>query len=157
MDPIVSQRNVCVKIGVYVSKHRLLNRGVPQGVALSPLLFNVVMSDLPQLTPGINNLHYADDVAVLSQEKNAILQSKLEELVQPFSSTSAIDGVSNGDWSSEQTNQPYRPITHTQITSLPATLHTRPSHPTEQRGEIRHICHICSEVNMVHPRQLGCL
>ena len=46
---------------------RKIKAGVPQGAILSPLLFNVVMSDIPSV-PGVHCTEYADDVAFFSSD-----------------------------------------------------------------------------------------
>jgi len=43
------------------SSMKTIKSGVPQGAILSPLLFNVMMRDLPSL-PGVSTADYADDV-----------------------------------------------------------------------------------------------
>jgi len=52
--------------GEYSSLRRIKS-GVPQGAILSPLLFNVVMSDIPSV-PAVHCAEYADDVAFYSSD-----------------------------------------------------------------------------------------
>jgi len=48
-----------------MSSPRKIRSGVPQGAILSPLLFNVMMRDLPSVQ-GVRTADYADDVAFFS-------------------------------------------------------------------------------------------
>ena len=50
--------------GEYSTK-RKAKSGVPQGGVLSPLLFNILMSDLPKVD-GVEFLEFADDIAIFS-------------------------------------------------------------------------------------------
>ena len=45
------------------SRLRIMKNGVPQGSVLSPMLFNIYISDLPETTS--RKYGYADDLAIL--------------------------------------------------------------------------------------------
>ena len=45
------------------SRLRIMKNGVPQGSVLSPMLFNIYISDLPETT--LRKYDYADDLAIL--------------------------------------------------------------------------------------------
>ena len=47
-----------------------LTSSVPQGAILSPLLFNIMLYDLPRPTQGSQNLLYADDIAITCRAKD---------------------------------------------------------------------------------------
>ena len=47
------------------SRLRRMKNGVPQGSVLSPMLFNIYISDLPETT--YRKYGYADDLAILLQ------------------------------------------------------------------------------------------
>ena len=47
------------------SRLRIMKNGVPQGSILSPMLFNIYISDLPETTS--RKYGYADDLAILLQ------------------------------------------------------------------------------------------
>ena len=52
------------------SKTRVVKQGVPQGGVLSPLLFNLYLSKMPDPPPDIRLISYADDCQALSQHNN---------------------------------------------------------------------------------------
>ena len=49
-----------------LSKQQQFKTGVPQGGVLSPVLFNIYMSDIPTPPNGIKLSSYADDITTLS-------------------------------------------------------------------------------------------
>ena len=60
----LTERKFRVLYNGEVSQRKESNTGVPQGGALSPLLFNLFISDLPGVKEGIQT-EYADDMAIL--------------------------------------------------------------------------------------------
>ena len=87
---LYSNDKACIKIGDKISDDFDINQGVRQGCVLSPLLFNIFISDLPKhlcsdsdviLYEGhkINCLLWADDLVMLS-ESEVGLQSLLHHL-----------------------------------------------------------------------------
>jgi len=75
----LSNRVLVTQIGNVYSFPSTVNRGIPQGGVLSPLLFNLFIDDLASNTP-INNIFlYADDCLIFNQANNYDdLQIKLE-------------------------------------------------------------------------------
>ena len=82
----------CVRIGDKVSSEFSVNQGVKQGCVLSPLLFNIFLSDLPNIFESpecqpvkindsryVGSLIWADDVVLLS-ESNIGLQEMIHKL-----------------------------------------------------------------------------
>ena len=62
------------------SKRRLAKRGVPQGVVLSPILFNLNVSKIPQPPDSVKLVTYADDCSILTTGNNiAELEERLNE------------------------------------------------------------------------------
>lgn len=64
----ITQRTFVVRVGSHLSSVRTAVEGLPQGSALSPLLFNIFVHDLPhfQENPLIWSLQFADDTAVVA-------------------------------------------------------------------------------------------
>ena len=58
-------RSFAVRIGNTISSSSQTKRGVPQGSVLSPLLFLVLLANLP-VTQDTKNLMYADDLSIFS-------------------------------------------------------------------------------------------
>jgi len=63
------------------SKQQTLRTGVPQGGVLSPILFNLYVSDIPQPPPNVQLESYADDLNPLSSHENI---HKAESALQPY-------------------------------------------------------------------------
>ena len=49
--------------------------GVSQGGAISPLLFNMYMADMPKIE-GVMRTEYADDIALIVRKKNRGMHRK---------------------------------------------------------------------------------
>lgn len=65
---MISNRYFCTYLGSDISRERKLNNGLPQGLILAPLLFNLYISDLPETRSKI--FRYADDTALAYKSKN---------------------------------------------------------------------------------------
>ena len=89
---LYTQDQACVKITNCISDTFQVNKGVKQGCILSPLLFNIFMSDLQEKLEHENNeppeiaanefcscLIWADDILILSQSEQG-LQNMLDSL-----------------------------------------------------------------------------
>ena len=77
-------RSIKVSLGGYESEDKIISAGTPQGSVLSPILFNVMLSDLPQ-QEGINLHTYADDITITCvgadlKETKSRLQKYLSKL-----------------------------------------------------------------------------
>lgn len=82
----LQERKFCVRVGDCHSAERSVHRGVPQSSVLGPHLFNLHMSDLPDLRH-CEYFQYADDTAIVtSARKRNTAALKLQK---------AIDTVSN--------------------------------------------------------------
>ncbi|XP_045025199.1 uncharacterized protein LOC123469925 [Daphnia magna] len=62
----VTGRSMCVRIGDQESSHKTISNGVPQGAVISPILFNIMMSDFP-MQQQTKTLLFADDVTIYTQ------------------------------------------------------------------------------------------
>ena len=87
-----SNDRCCVRIGDKISSEFSVNLGVKQGCVLSPLLFNIFLSDLPKIFERpecqpikindfrrLGSLIWADDVVLLSESDNG-LQEMISKL-----------------------------------------------------------------------------
>ncbi|KAF2355763.1 Reverse transcriptase domain [Trinorchestia longiramus] len=81
-------RTTSVHLGAVQSEGVPITWGLPQGAVLSPLLFNIMLSDLP-VADGVQLIIYADDITILSKgdsltEVRACLQRYLDSLAAWF-------------------------------------------------------------------------
>ena len=82
-----SNREFNVRIGNKFSDSKSMNTGVPQGSILSPLLFSILQSDLPNMED-THILQYADDVSIF------VMDNSIESAVRKLQNS--IDTLS--DW-----------------------------------------------------------
>ena len=75
----LSNRRQRVKISGEVSNWSTINRGVPQGSVLGPLLFNIFLNDLFLVQISGNIANYADDNHLYN--KNVCVENLLDDLV----------------------------------------------------------------------------
>ena len=68
-------RTYQVRVNGRLSETKSLSKGLPQGSTLSPLLFNIMMSDIPT-NPQVGILAYADDIVIYTSGKNTKLIGK---------------------------------------------------------------------------------
>lgn len=64
------QRKLTLKIDDSNEISRLVNKGLPQGSVLSPLLYNIYTMDLDSFNDSVSVLQYADDVVLYSIDAN---------------------------------------------------------------------------------------
>ncbi|KAF2346244.1 Endonuclease/exonuclease/phosphatase [Trinorchestia longiramus] len=62
----LTRRTASVRLGAVQSEGVPITWGLPQGAVLSPLLFNIMLSDLP-VADGVQLIIYADDITILSK------------------------------------------------------------------------------------------
>lgn len=63
LNAYLSERIASVRVNGIISDPLRLQAGVPQGAVLSPMLFNLMLMDVPQME-GVDVLLYADDVSI---------------------------------------------------------------------------------------------
>lgn len=68
IENLLSNRKIKVFLNETSSRYRILNNGLPQGSVLSPLLFNIYLSDLPVIKS--RKFIYADDIVLTFQSKS---------------------------------------------------------------------------------------
>ena len=94
IENMYSSVNYCVKLDGSLSDSITSNVGVKQGCVLSPLLFNMFLSDLPDIFDNscdpvnlldvkLSCLMFADDLIILSESASG-LQSALNKLNMSF-------------------------------------------------------------------------
>ena len=66
------------------TKQKHIKTGVPQGGVLSPILFNIYMSDIPEPPQNIKLYSYADDINTLTSHSNI---NTAQDNIQPYLKT----------------------------------------------------------------------
>jgi len=81
----LTDRTIQVKVGAALSQKHTLENGTPQGSVISPLLFLIMINDMPNNTSGVALSLFADDSAIFAAGRSS---STLEQRIQ--NSLSAI-------------------------------------------------------------------
>ena len=90
----LADRSFCVQFEGQTSSSRKIKSGVPQGAILSPLLFNVMMRDLPSVL-GVHTADYADDVAFFSYGPDLVITTdKIQTQLNKFFEWTKMWGLS---------------------------------------------------------------
>jgi len=78
VDSFLTNRSIQVRVNGVLSSRYGVENGVPQGSVISPLLFNIAVSDIPsQVTEsGVKISQFADDIALWKTHKNILFAGK---------------------------------------------------------------------------------
>ena len=61
----LSERCICTRVGKTYSSNKTTDMGIPQGSIIAPILFNIIIHDLPKvLSNNTQVAQYADDIAI---------------------------------------------------------------------------------------------
>jgi ribonuclease HI len=80
-----------------LSDTKNINVGLPQGASISPMLFNVLISDIPEID-GVIRTEYADDIALIAKS-NSIQEStnKIQQALNSFYDYTKINKLEIND------------------------------------------------------------
>jgi hypothetical protein len=80
IEEFLSERTMQVRIGSHTSEARVVENSVPQGSVLSPILFNIMLSDFPSQPATVKTRLFADDITIYSETR---LPADAEIVFQP--------------------------------------------------------------------------
>jgi hypothetical protein len=85
IEQFLTGRSFRVRIGNCTSSSMPVENGVPQGAVLSPILFNIMLTDFPASFPVVNKLLFADDISIYTNckrpaEAEVTLQPELDQI-----------------------------------------------------------------------------
>jgi len=70
VDDFLSNRYICVRVNGCLSGFKYVDNGVPQGSVISPTLFNIAVSDLPNKITKVKITQSADDICIWKTNRN---------------------------------------------------------------------------------------
>ena len=70
VENFLSDRTLQVRVGAALSDTQLLDNGTTQGSVISPLLFLLMINDLPDSLHGVETSLFADDSCIYKSGKN---------------------------------------------------------------------------------------
>lgn len=73
----LTDRKIQVRIGNKLSKEHNLENGTPQGSVISPILFLIMINDLPDQLQGVEVSLFADDTTIYKSSKNIKVLNKI--------------------------------------------------------------------------------
>ena len=110
----LTERKIQVRVGNSLSDEMTMDKGVPQGSVLSPLLFNVMMSDFPQPEDDCDLSLFADDIELhtsteMKKEAEPIIQDyldRIEEWTYAWRLNFSVDKCAYVTFSRRRTQEP---------------------------------------------------
>ena len=110
----LTERKIQVRVGNSLSDEMTMDKGVPQGSVLSPLLFNVMMSDFPQPEDDCDLSLFADDIELhtsteTKKEAEPIIQDyldRIEEWTYAWRLNFSVDKCAYVTFSRRRTQEP---------------------------------------------------
>ena len=107
----LSNRTIQTRVGATYSTYRTLNMGIPQGSVIAPILFNILIHDLPKsVSKNVTLVQYADDICMwmnvtLKKSTPQRIQNYIKRLYQNELDSIGQYMLNNGlSLSSEKTN-----------------------------------------------------
>ena len=95
ISSFLSNRHTYFQIDNTFSNLIKINHGVPQGSSLSPTLFIIYASNLPQPPPTVHISQFADDIKTYSTSKDITqLQNKLQKSLNRIAAFCGISRIS---------------------------------------------------------------
>jgi ribonuclease HI len=70
VDDFLANRYIRVRVNGYLSGFKYVENGVPQGSVISPSLFNIAVSDLPNKVQKSKITQFADDICIWKSNRN---------------------------------------------------------------------------------------
>jgi len=89
IDSFMSDRTFQVRVGASLSSRRKLDNGTPQGSPLSPLLFLIMINDLPEQLPDVEVSLFADDSAIYKSSGKKQLDQTTDKLQRSLDAVQA--------------------------------------------------------------------
>jgi ribonuclease HI len=70
VDDFLNNRSIQIRVNGILSSTRVLENGVPQGSVISPLIFNIMVNDIPSVIKNVRISQFADDIALWKTGRN---------------------------------------------------------------------------------------
>ena len=65
LKSFLSDRTIQTKVGSVYSTEKRIQMGIPQGAVIAPILFNILIYDLPKsISKNVELVQFADDICI---------------------------------------------------------------------------------------------